>query len=67
MRKYIANRNFSLCGHMVNKGTECYISRIKGSIGDMYRLQHTPSRQTVFATASKSLIDEFFDWAEVER
>lgn len=59
--KLVANSTFSVCGVMVNRGRECYCSRIKGSWGNMYRLQHGKSRQTVFATVSKDFIDEFFD------
>lgn len=46
--KWVVAKNYTVNGRTLVRGTVIYVSRISGLGG--YRIQHTRSRQTVFAT-----------------
>lgn len=62
--KRIATETVNICGAIIKKGQEFYISEIKGSAygtpaDPAYRVQHGRSRATTVATARLSCIEQF--------
>lgn len=67
--KRIATDTVNICGAIIKKGQEFYITEIKGSAygspaDPAYRVQHGKSRATMVATACLSFIESFSVEAE---